>query len=87
MNGQDLGCRRWARGRTGDSAVVLQSIQRNAHERGVGDSEEVAKFNVCYSKEGKDLPPGGDEVFLNWDWVHLGQHVDEIMPCKHRFWW
>ena len=48
-----------------EPAVVLQSIQRNAYERGVGDSEEVARFEVCNSNEGKDLPPGGDKLLFN----------------------
>ena len=44
---------------------MLQRVHENAHERGVGNSEEVARFEVCSVNEGKDLPAGGDEVFLN----------------------
>lgn len=45
----------WARGRAGDSAVVLQSVQRDAHKRGMGDSEDVARSEVCNVNEGKDV--------------------------------
>ena len=45
----------------GGSAVVLRSVQRNAHKGSY--SEGVAE--VCNPNDGKDLPPGGDEVFLN----------------------
>ena len=44
---------------------MLHSVQRNAHERGVGDSEDVARREIRRPNEGKDLPPGGDKVFLH----------------------
>ena len=44
---------------------MLQGAQRNANERGVGDSEEVARLDICNSNEEKDLSPGGDKMLLN----------------------
>lgn len=44
---------------------MLQSVHGDAYKRGVGDFEEVAKLEVCNFNEGKNLLPGGDEVFLN----------------------
>lgn len=41
----------------GGSTLALQGVQRNAQERGVGDSDEVARFEVCYPCERKDLSP------------------------------
>lgn len=35
------------------------------YERGVGDSEGVARFEGNNSNKGKNLPPGGDNLFLN----------------------
>ena len=37
---------RWARGRVEGSDDVLQGVQRKAHERGVGDSEDVRRLEV-----------------------------------------
>ena len=43
---------------------MLQGVQRNAHEWGVGNSGDVARFEIRHPNEGKDLSPGGDTVFL-----------------------
>ena len=45
----------------GRSAVVLHDVQRNAHERGVGDLEDVARFEIRHPNEGNDLSPRGDK--------------------------
>ena len=44
---------------------MLHGIQRNAHEWGVGDSEDVAMLEIRYPNEGRDLSPRGDKVFLH----------------------
>ena len=66
--------------------VVLQSVQRDAHKRGVGDSEVVARFEVWDPNERKDLFPGGDEMLLNRGQTATskGQQVDEGMPRERR---
>ena len=44
---------------------MLHGIQRNAHEWGVGDSEDVTRLDIRHPNEGKDLSPGGQKVFLH----------------------
>ena len=44
---------------------MLQGVQRNAHEWGVGDSEDVTRLDIRHPNEGKDLSPGGQKVFLH----------------------
>ena len=68
------------RGKAGRSADMLQSVQRNAHERGVGDAEEVARFEVRHPNEGNYLSPRGDKVFLPEGQVRLGKHIHRIVP-------
>lgn len=43
-------------GRTieGATFLVLQGVQRNAHDRGVGDAEEIAGLETGNSNERKD---------------------------------
>ena len=53
-------------------------VQRNAHERGVGDSEDVARLEIRHPNERNDLSPKGDKVFplrVN----QTGEHVDQIV--------
>ena len=45
--------------------IVLQSVQRDAHMRNVGDSEDVAMLELRNSNEGKNLSPGSNIVFFN----------------------
>ena len=40
---------------------MLHDVQRNAHERGVGDLEDVASFDIPHPNEGNDLSPRGDK--------------------------
>ena len=40
-------------------------VQRNAHERGVGGSEDVARLEIRHPNEGKDLSSREDKVFLH----------------------
>lgn len=47
------------------SVIVLQSVQRDAHMRNVGDSEDVAMLELRNSNEGKNLSPGSNIVFFN----------------------
>ena len=42
---------------------MQHGVQRNAHETGVGDSEDVARFEIRHPNEGKGLSPGDDRVF------------------------
>ena len=51
---------------------MLQDVQRNAHEWGVGGSKDVARLEICHSNEEKDLSSGGDKLFLNCGMVRLG---------------
>ena len=44
---------------------MLQGVQRNAHEWGVGGSENVVRLRIRHPNEGKDLSPGGDKMFLH----------------------
>ena len=50
---------------------MLQDVHWNAHERGMSDSEDVARLEIFNSNEEKDLSPGCDEVFLNREQVGL----------------
>ena len=43
---------------------MLQSVQRNTHERGVGGDEDVARLEIRHPNEGNDLSPRDDKVFL-----------------------
>ena len=61
---------------------MLQGIQRIAHERGVGDAEDVARLEIRHPNEGNDLSPRGDKLFLPWGQVRLGKHVHQIVSGK-----
>ena len=52
-------------GRVVGSVDVLQNVQRDAHQWGVGDPKDVPRLELRHSNEGKSLSPGGDEVPLN----------------------
>ena len=42
---------------------MLNGVERNAHEWGVGDSEVVDRLQIRLPSKGKDLSLKGDEVF------------------------
>ena len=48
----------------GRPSVTLQSIQRNAHEWGMGDAEDVATLESRHPNEGKYRSPRGVKVLL-----------------------
>ena len=58
----------------------MHGVERNAHEWGVGDSEDVARLEFRHPNEGKDLPLRGDKVFLQCGQIRVGEHVDQIVP-------
>ena len=43
---------------------MLQGVQRNTHERDVGDAEDVARLEIRHPNEGNDLSPRGNKVLL-----------------------
>ena len=57
------------------------SVERNAREWSVGDSEDLARLEIRHPSEVKDLSPGGDKVFIYWGQVRLGEHVDQVVRC------
>ena len=44
---------------------MLQGVQRNVHERGVGDAEGVARLESLHPNAGNDMSPRSDQVFLS----------------------
>ena len=43
---------------------MLKGAKRKAHNRGVGDVEDVTRLEIRHLNEGNDLLPRGDKVFL-----------------------
>ena len=50
----------------------------------MGDAEGIPRLESRHSNEGKNLSPGGDEVFLNRGQVGLGHHVDQVVSSERR---
>ena len=60
---------------------MLHSVERNVHEWGVGDSEDVARLEIHHSNERKDLLR---QSVLPLRASQTGAHVDHIASGEHR---
>ena len=58
---------------------MLQSVERNAHKRGVGYAEDAARLKVQHPDEGNYLSPKSDKVFLIAGQVRGEKHVHQIV--------
>lgn len=63
---------------------TLKNVDGGTHQRGVSGSKKVAGLQAGSANQGKDLSPGGNEVFLYRNRFRRGQHFDEAVACESR---